>query len=98
MTINKKELLQVIHVLSECIDRNFGDNIIIDDKEFYWDVPLDQVFNYSQEPKELDMGQLLCDIEDLTRLLDEESIAVSYDLVKMSSILKLLKIKSSGIW
>ncbi|MDR2274092.1 MAG: hypothetical protein LBF27_24510 [Sphingobacterium sp.] len=98
MKIQKKEVLDVLRLLSNKINERFGDEITLGSQDYYWQMTLDEMYDVQQEPKELMIGQISDDWSELKRLLIDDDDAISYDLVRFGELLKVLKYSSSGIW
>jgi len=98
MKIQKKEVLDVLTLLSKKVNENFGDEIILSSQDYYWQIGLDDMYDVEQEPKELMIGQISDDWSELKRLLVNADDAISYDLVRLGELLKLLKYSSLGVW
>jgi len=94
MKINKKKLLSIINILCKEVNENFDEDILIDNEDYYWMVKLDDKYNPLVDPKELSLGQVSDDWEDLLRLLESDEIPVSYDLFRLAEILSLVYVKS----
>lgn len=97
MDIIKSDLLKVLKRLSTEIDLNCVDVISIDDVDFYWDVDSKELYNPLTEPS-LMLGQVSDDWNELQRLLDNKSVSLSYDLKRLSVILKLLEYNVGFDW
>ncbi|WP_149526262.1 hypothetical protein [Sphingobacterium hotanense] len=98
MKIQKKEVLDVLTLLSKKVNENFGDEIILSSQDYYWQIGLDDMYDVHQETKELMIGQISDDWSELKRLLVNADDAISYDLVRLGELLKLLKYSSLGVW
>ncbi|WP_155392955.1 hypothetical protein [Xanthomonas albilineans] len=61
---------------------------IADDKDFYWEIPSDQVYAIKEPPPILDIGRLTDDWEFLAPLLDNRDQAVSLMLVHVASLFR----------
>jgi hypothetical protein len=56
--------------------------------DFYWDMTSEDRYNPYSKPKDLDLGQLSDDWEDLLRISGGEMPPVGYALTRLSSILR----------
>lgn len=92
MKINVKELTSVIDIIKASLEG--FDEINIKNKKinYYWDIPSDELYNPLKIPKSenLELGQLTDDWEELLRLKKEGVPPISYDLKRLSSILKAI--------
>lgn len=97
MNINKNELLRIIKIISTEIENNLTQTIEIN-KDYYWDLELDKMFDIDKDPSSYTMGQISDDWESIKRLLLKDEIPISYDLVRLAYILFHLRIESKGVW
>jgi len=74
MRIKFSDLNKIIDIFQLNISVYLGDSINIETEEFYWAVPMDDLYNFSCEPKELYLNQLSHDWEYLLRLTKKENI------------------------
>lgn len=98
MKIKTSELLEVIDLLKEQIQTHFKESVQVNDEDFYWQIPLDELFDPTENPSGMTLGQLSDDWEELSRLLKPSEIPISYDLQRLSVIFDLIKLKSAGKW
>lgn len=87
--IEVRQLQQIANRLFEHILVNRGVSKITLDKNFYWDIPLDQLHDVERSP-ELVMGSLEDDWEFVSDLLDINSDPVSFSLTELAPILRFL--------
>ena len=87
--IEVKQLQQITNRLFEHILVNRGISKITLDKNFYWDIPSDQLYAIERSP-ELGMGSLEDDWEFVSDLLDSDSEPVSLSLTELAPILRFL--------
>ena len=95
--IATSELLSVIDSLKLEIVSKFGEEIDMEDIDYYWGLDNDEKFNISADPVDPSIGQISFDWDQLLRLRDG-GIPISYDLLRLSAILGAIRVKSSGIW
>ena len=58
--------------------------------EYYWNIPQEARYDPYQEPKQLTLGQLSDDLEGLKQVLEGKRDPVAYDLVWLSTILRVI--------
>nr|WP_199158658.1 hypothetical protein [Pedobacter sp. ASV2] len=87
------DLQKAIILLLSNFKTNIGDVIEIQN-DFYWDIPSKELYNPYEEPKQLTLGQLSDDMNEVKRLTDEPSSAISYDLKRISNIIKAMSIEN----
>ena len=98
MKIQKQDLLRVIDILKGKINEHFDESIEVAEEEYYWEIPLEDLYDPTTKPEDLTLGQLSEDWKELLRLKEKDSIPISYDLIRLSVILEIIKKKSSGKW
>jgi hypothetical protein len=86
MNIRIKDLLQVMNILQNAVKR--FDSINLGDKDYYWDLFEEELYNPYQKPTELSLGQLSFDWENLLRLKRKDETPVSNDLKLLGAILR----------
>lgn len=59
-------------------------------EDFYWAIPKEGRYDPYSQPKELTLGQLTDDLSELERIATGESEPISYGLVWLSSILRVI--------
>lgn len=90
MAINIEELKQItLRVLSEIQSCRGNEIELVED--YYWDIPRAARYNPYEEPKQLSLGQLSFDEEEVKRLLRTDD-AVAYDLKRIAAIFYALSI------
>lgn len=92
MKVNIFEIEKVISILLEKLRRTKGNEIELKN-DFYWDIATDELYNPYKEPKNITLGQLSDDLEELKRLNSTDG-EISYDLKRVSSILTALSIEN----
>ncbi|MEL6152469.1 MAG: hypothetical protein AAFQ78_00375 [Bacteroidota bacterium] len=99
MQIKKNDLLDIIDILKDQVSSNFDDTIEIDSEDFYWQIlSPNELYDPTHYPKELGLGQISDDWEELSRLQNEDEIPISYDLKRLAVILEIVRNKSIGKW
>lgn len=89
--IKIKDLEVVISKLfADMKDRLGEDHQVELSQDYYWFIDSKQLYNPSEDPEDLTLGQLYEDWQDLRVATKGESSFVSYDLVKLSSILRFI--------
>lgn len=89
MQISVAELREVCEVLLRHLESS-GVNTIDIEKDYYWNVPVDQRYTPYEEPSSLDLGQLTDNWSELQRLRSGESEPIAYGLVWLSAILRVV--------
>jgi hypothetical protein len=96
MKIKIIELKEIIDNIIERLKDVFGDEIIIENEDYYWVIPEDEIFNPYEKPKLDSLGQITDDWEDLRRLIDKKDIPLSNDLILLGSILQAIRKNCKG--
>ena len=63
-------------------------------EDYYWSIEKEEVYDPYKEPKDLTMGQLSDDWNELSDILKGESPPIGYALVWLSAILRIVGEKS----
>jgi len=96
MIIKKQELIKIIERLSKEIELNCNEEMSFEEN-YYWETMPNDLYNLDITP-ELVMDELNDDWKDLRRLLDKDTVSLSYDLKRLSSVLNLLEFKLGSDW
>jgi len=89
MKVKIDDLEKVLILLFAQLRENVGDILEINN-DFYWDIPAEDLYNAYEEPKKLTLGQLSDDLNEIKRLIASPDEAISYDLKRISNIIKSL--------
>ncbi len=87
MDIKVSELRSVINHLLDYVEQETGSTINVE-RDTYWFVSNDSVYDPYAESPELTMGQLSDDWQNLKGILDEKDNTVGYALVWASMLLR----------
>lgn len=92
MKVNIEEIQQIaLHLLGK-LKESKGDEININN-DFYWDIFAEELYNPYEEPKNIALGQLSDDLQEIQRLSKSDD-AIAYDLKRLASILTVLSIEN----
>lgn len=94
MAITTQELRDVFTLLIDNIE-SYDITSLDLDPDYYWYIQPPDVYNPYEDPKDLTLGQLSFDVDDMKGLLAKKRLPVGYDLVKLAAILRA--IGDSGI-
>lgn len=61
--------------------------------DYYWDISDEELYNPYEEPKNITLGQLSDDIEEIHRLANSDD-EVMYDLKRLAAIFKAISIEN----
>lgn len=64
------------------------------DKDLYWNISTEELFNIYEEPKELTVGSLKEDWEFLQKVINNDRDALNFDFYKISAILKAISLST----
>lgn len=84
--IQKEDLKKILFMLIDKLDDSPTDNFSLE-KDLYWNIPDDKLYNVYQEPENLTIGSLVEDWEFLQKILRKEREVLWYDFYKVSTIL-----------
>ena len=86
----EKAMLQLFNEL-----RNLKGNIVeLEPVDFYWAISGKDLYNPYIEPQELTLGQISDDLLEMQKIADNKIDPVTYDFVKLSSILAAIGYKT----
>lgn len=89
MNVNIDELEEIVSLLLKKLKHSKGKEIELNN-DYYWEISNDEVYNPYEEPKNISLGQLSEDINELNRLVNKDDDAIPYDLSRIGNILKAL--------
>jgi hypothetical protein len=89
MQIEIAKLNSVTNLLFDHL-KELGIDTIEIDNDFYWNIPKSQLYDPYNEPKELDLGQLSDDWNDLQKVISGNMDVVSYNFIDLAAILKAI--------
>lgn len=92
MKINIDEIQKITSLLLLKLKQSKGNEIEIHN-DFFWDIIQDELYNPYEKPKEILLGQLSFDLDNIQRLLETDN-AIPYDLQRLSNIIKALSIEN----
>jgi len=92
MKINIDEIQKITSLLLSKLKESKGNEIEINN-DYYWDISSDELYNPYEEPKNITLGQLSDDLEEVQRLAKSDD-AIVYDLKRLGIILKALSIEN----
>lgn len=84
--IQKEDLKKILFMLIDKLDESPTDKFSLE-KDLYWNIPDDKLYNVYQEPENLTIGNLVEDWEFLQKILRKEREVLWYDFYKVSTIL-----------
>jgi len=93
MTIKIDELQKIIILLLSKLKDSKGNEVEID-SDFYWDISMNEIYNPYQDPKNITLGQLSSDLEEIYRLVEKKEDAIPYDLKRIAAIIKAISIEN----
>ncbi len=97
MKIDVDQLEQALKTLVDELRKKKGKIIDIEQPiDFYWSIPGNDLYNPYENPKELTLGQLSDDLEEMSKIASKKTEPVSLDFVKMSSLMAMLGHKT--VW
>jgi len=88
MKINIEELEKLTLLLLSRLRESSG--VIIElNNDFYWDIPTDELYNPYEEPKNITLGQLSDDFNEVIRLSKSNDV-IPYGVKRLSSIFRAI--------
>lgn len=92
MKISIDEIQKITSLLLSRLKESRGNEIEITN-DYYWDISDEELYNPYEEPKNITLGQLSYDIEEIQRLINSDD-AIMYDLKRLSVIFKAISIEN----
>jgi hypothetical protein len=92
MKVNIDEIQKITFLLLSKLKESKGNEIEIS-SDYYWDISQDELYSPHKEPKNITLGQLSDDLEEVQRLSKSDD-GIIYDLKRLSNILKVLSIEN----
>jgi len=86
--IRRNDLKKILYALINELDKSQNNSFLLE-KDLYWNIPFDELFNVYEEPKDITIGSIAEDWEFLQKINNGREV-LSYDFIKVSNILKLL--------
>ena len=93
MNVNIDEFKKIVSLLLSNLKESKGNEIELT-SDYYWNIPKDQLYNPYDDPKEMSLGQLSDDLNEIYRLSKSNEKAIPYDLKRVAEILKALSIEN----
>lgn len=78
----------VINRILDHIAHDLGHEVVILDKDSYWDVDDDERYEFTKSPEKFGHGQLEDDWQFLSSILDDKDQAVSLMLIHAAPLLR----------
>lgn len=94
MKVNLEEIEKVVSCLLSKLRESKGNEIELNN-DYYWDISEEELYNPYEEPKNITLGQLSDDLEEIQRL-NKSDDAIAYDFKRLASILKALSIENQA--
>jgi hypothetical protein len=92
MKINIDELSETVSILLLKLKESKGTEIELTN-DYFWDIPEEELYRVSDDPKDLSIGSLVFDWEQVKKALQSDE-AIPYDLQRISNIIKALSIEN----
>jgi len=88
--IQKEDLKKLLFLLIDKLE-NSSNNKFSLEKDLYWNIPDEELYDVYKDPKDLTIGSLVEDWEFLQKNLIKERGVIGYDFNKISNILKSIE-------
>jgi hypothetical protein len=93
--INIDEIEKAVLELFNELRNQKGNIIEIEPVDFYWSINSNELYNPYENPTELTLGLISDDLEEMKNIANKKTEPVSYDFVKLSSILTMIGNKTT---
>ena len=87
MKITTSELEKIINTICEHLV-SIGIKEIEIDQDYYWDIDKEVLYDPSQKPNTLELGQLSYDVEILKNVLNGKHAPIGWHFVPLSAVLR----------
>lgn len=91
--ISLEDLKTIINIILEQAQDDLGSNMLKLDHDFYYQIGLNETYNFSDEEPEVLIGQLYDDLEFLKKILDDRERGVTLMLDHLAPILRYISFK-----
>jgi hypothetical protein len=85
MKIDINKLRVVAQRAFEAVEQRYGATVELN-KDLYWSVPTEARYNGDVDPKQLDVGSLADDYEQISKVVTGEHDVVRYDFAYLGNI------------
>jgi hypothetical protein len=92
MKISVDEIQKITSLLLSRLKESRGDEIEVTN-DYYWDISDEELYNPYEEPKNITLGQLSDDIEEIQRLVNSDDV-IMYDLKRLAVIFKAISVEN----
>lgn len=92
LEIQKENLNQILLNLINKID-SINENSISLDKDLYWYINNEELYNVYEEPEKITIGSIKEDWDFLQKILTDDREVINYDFNKISNILRFISEK-----
>ena len=94
MIVNINEIEKITLLLLSKLRESKGNEIELKN-DYYWDIDESELYNPYENPKDIGLGQLSFDLDDILRLSKSDDDAIPYDIKRLASILIALSVEHS---
>jgi len=96
LQINIDEIEKAMLQLFKELRIQKGNIIELEPVDYYWAIDSKELYNPYDNPSDLSLGQITDDLLEMKKIADKKSEPISYDFVKLSSILTMIGHKT--VW
>lgn len=90
LKIRLDEIKKITDRLFEHVIAERGETSICIDKNFYWNIPFEALFDMEMSPQNLDIGSLSDDWSFLSKLVDEKKMPLARQFVELATLLRVI--------
>lgn len=87
-TIPVGVLRQACELLLQHVEELEGSEIKLDDKDYFWSIPAERLYDVYNKPSDFTIGQLTESLDNLERMIAEPEYALGYGLVWLGDIFR----------
>jgi hypothetical protein len=89
MDIRVSDLKKVVLILISFLERT-GVKTIHIPYDYYWHIPVEEIYRPYQKPSDLNLGQLSDDWQDLQKVIDKENDPLITDFIDLAAICRAI--------
>jgi hypothetical protein len=94
--ISISEIRTAVNSILDFIEHDLQKNAVDLNKNFYWTVPYDDVYNVQKNPTDLYCGSLLDDVEFVKKMLLDKDTALPLMLLHVVPLLQYIALNSEN--
>jgi hypothetical protein len=90
------ELRKVFELLMQHVEETDGPVIELG-KDYFWSIPMDELYNVYEKPSDLTIGQLSECLQHLEKMNEDPEWVISYGLVWLAEVLRAVSLSTGAV-